>query len=260
MYILFGGNMLGKRPRPMIGKLSELLVSGNRAGLFDMAAMTSPRSPLDLKMQSPRGLKNYDVGGVGLGIVAALEKSGHGGREILAKYAICSPNLNRSEPIPVNSAKKSERLTNGNNEEAEEESLENYTYVTCRHGPNKTSFTRVYYDGVERSIDNNPRNDLGRSNNLGIFHTSPSSCSEEFSVFPTSDFLSSCHLCRKKLHGKDIYMYRGDKAFCSTECRSRQIMMDERKERCRSEASRSVDVSSSSYSRDQIFSTGIVAS
>jgi len=53
---------------------------------------------------------------------------------------------------------------------------------------------------------------------------------------------------------------RGEKAFCSPECRSRQIMMDERKEQqCRSEAPRSADVSSSSYTRGQIFLTGIVA-
>lgn len=52
--------------------------------------------------------------------------------------------------------------------------------------------------------------------------------------------------------------YRGEKAFCSTECRSNQIMMDERKELCRSEASRSMDVSNSSYTRDEIFSTGII--
>lgn len=34
------------------------------------------------------------------------------------------------------------------------------------------------------------------------------SSSEDFSFYPTSDFLNSCHLCNKKLHGKDIYMYR----------------------------------------------------
>ncbi|GAB2218207.1 hypothetical protein Droror1_Dr00001426 [Drosera rotundifolia] len=56
------------------------------------------------------------------------------------------------------------------------------------------------------------------------------------------DFLSSCYLCRKSLHGKDIFMYRGEKAFCSGECRQRQIAMDEwNEQQCRSEASRSVD-------------------
>ncbi|KOM27941.1 hypothetical protein LR48_Vigan468s010300 [Vigna angularis] len=38
-------------------------------------------------------------------------------------------------------------------------------------------------------------------------------------------FLHQCFLCRKRLlPGKDIYMY---KAFCSVECRCKQIFMDE---------------------------------
>ncbi|KAL9262261.1 FCS-Like Zinc finger 14-like protein [Drosera capensis] len=79
------------------------------------------------------------------------------------------------------------------------------------------------------------------------------------------DFLSSCYLCRKSLHGKDIFMYRGEKAFCSGECRQRQIAMDEWNEKqCRSESSRSVDrqaLSSSPYASSigKIFSTRIVA-
>ncbi|EXB76740.1 hypothetical protein L484_002533 [Morus notabilis] len=247
----------------MIGKLSELLVSGHRGGFLDVG--TSPRSPLDLKMQSPRGLKNYDLGGVGLGIVAALDKSGDYnnkiGGDVLAKYAICSSNRNRSNPIPVNPGgdRFSVAASRGCDQEFEEESSENYTYVTCR-GPNNKSFTKVYYDGGDYNGKSRKNN---QSNNFGIFNLPTTRRSpEEFSAFPTSDFLSSCHLCRKKLHGKDIYMYRGEKGFCSAECRSSQIMMDERKEQqCRSEASRSVDhvVSSSSYSRGQIFSSGIVA-
>ncbi|MEI4867123.1 FCS-Like zinc finger protein, partial [Klebsiella pneumoniae] len=71
--------------------------------------------------------------------------------------------------------------------------------------------------------------------------------------------------CQKKLHGEDIYMYRGEKAFCSTECRYRQIVMDERKEKyCSHEASRSAtaaDISNSPYSSNgqQILTTGIFA-
>ncbi|KAL6290168.1 hypothetical protein ACE6H2_007678 [Prunus campanulata] len=53
-------------------------------------------------------------------------------------------------------------------------------------------------------------------------------------------------------------MYREESAFCSTECRATKMMMDESKEWCRSEALRSVEVSGSSCSRYQIFSTGIL--
>eukprot|EP01018_Ginkgo_biloba_P007491 Gb_31137 [translate_table: standard] len=45
-------------------------------------------------------------------------------------------------------------------------------------------------------------------------------------------FLEACHLCNRPLgDGRDIYMYRGDSAFCSVECRQQQITMDERKEK-----------------------------
>jgi len=49
----------------------------------------------------------------------------------------------------------------------------------------------------------------------------------------TSHFLRSCSLCKRRLvPGRDIYMYRGDSAFCSLECRQQQIIHDERKEKC----------------------------
>ncbi|XP_051129771.1 FCS-Like Zinc finger 15-like [Andrographis paniculata] len=46
-------------------------------------------------------------------------------------------------------------------------------------------------------------------------------------------FLDRCFLCnRKLLSGEDIYMYKGDKAFCSVECRYKQISMDEQTNNC----------------------------
>lgn len=224
----------------MIGKLSALLVSGNRAGFSDVG--TSPRGPLDLKIQSPRcGLRCYDVGGVGLGIVAALEKSSTDcGHEILAKFAVCSNKKSISPPVDVRSGKNCD----GCFQDLEIESLEDYTYVTC-HGPDNKSVTRVYYDGSVTTV---------KESSARFVEDDVSAA-----YYPTSDFLSSCHLCKKKLHGKDIYMYRGEKAFCSNECRSTQIMMDERKEQCRADAPRTADVASSPYTRDHIFSTGILA-
>ncbi|XP_058203190.1 FCS-Like Zinc finger 15-like [Rhododendron vialii] len=41
-------------------------------------------------------------------------------------------------------------------------------------------------------------------------------------------FLDRCFLCQQKLlPGKDIFMYKGDRAFCSKECRCRQIFIDD---------------------------------
>ncbi|KAL4278693.1 hypothetical protein GQ457_03G033060 [Hibiscus cannabinus] len=49
----------------------------------------------------------------------------------------------------------------------------------------------------------------------------------------TPPFLRSCCLCRRRLvPGRDIYMYRGDSAFCSLECRQQQMNQDEKKEKC----------------------------
>ncbi|KAF5956469.1 hypothetical protein HYC85_003694 [Camellia sinensis] len=257
--------MSSKRSPLAVGKLAGTRVFGNPTGFTDAAP--SPRSPLDLNIQSPRprGLKNYDLGGVvGLGIVAALEKSGEPGCEIRANKAVFGQNLTRSNPIPVKQANNCVRHRGGDLEEIDFDSLEDYTFVTC-HGPNK-SFTRVYCDGDEEHGKVGHDRSIGferRSKNYGfaIFHISPVRFGEDITAYPASDFLNSCHLCQKKLHGKDIYMYRGEKAFCSTECRYRQIAMDERKEQCSSEASRSsaTDLSNSPYANGQIFSTGILA-
>ncbi|GMI88540.1 hypothetical protein like AT1G74940 [Hibiscus trionum] len=185
--------MLGKKSRPVVGKFSDLLIPRNKPSFFN------PRIPSDL----PKTSKRYDICGVGLGIVAALEKSTFTG---CCNRAICSSNLNPS--------------------------------------------TKVYYNGDEQ-----------RKNNNGSDNFNPETrFSEDDVVYSTSDFLSFCHLCRKNLHGKDIYMYRGETGFCSAECRSRQIMMDERKEHYRSKASSSAKFSTSPYNNaDQIFSTGILA-
>ncbi|KAG2302145.1 hypothetical protein Bca52824_030796 [Brassica carinata] len=46
-------------------------------------------------------------------------------------------------------------------------------------------------------------------------------------------YLDSCFLCKKPLHNRDIYMYRGDTPFCSEECRQEQIERDEAEEKKR---------------------------
>ncbi|XP_016651092.1 PREDICTED: LOW QUALITY PROTEIN: uncharacterized protein LOC103332683 [Prunus mume] len=41
--------------------------------------------------------------------------------------------------------------------------------------------------------------------------------------------------------GRDIYMYRGDTAFCSLECREQQMKQDERVEKCKAASSKKDD-------------------
>ncbi|WVZ50030.1 hypothetical protein U9M48_001329 [Paspalum notatum var. saurae] len=51
------------------------------------------------------------------------------------------------------------------------------------------------------------------------------------SRLPMCSFLQRCFLCRRELaDGRDIYIYRGDRAFCSEECRCRHILADHHQE------------------------------
>ncbi|XP_076935525.1 FCS-Like Zinc finger 6-like [Bidens hawaiensis] len=48
----------------------------------------------------------------------------------------------------------------------------------------------------------------------------------------TPHFMTVCRLCNRRLiTGKDIFMYRGDSAFCSLECRQEKMKEDEKKEK-----------------------------
>ncbi|XP_010269587.1 PREDICTED: uncharacterized protein LOC104606196 [Nelumbo nucifera] len=84
---------------------------------------------------------------------------------------------------------------------------------------------------------------------------SPSSTSSSLyssSPLPAISFLDECFLCKQRLlPGHDIYMYRGDRAFCSVECRCSQILMDEeniKREICYQAAMRPTSSSPSSSS------------
>ncbi|XP_062196222.1 FCS-Like Zinc finger 6-like [Phragmites australis] len=57
--------------------------------------------------------------------------------------------------------------------------------------------------------------------------------SADFSAPETAAFLRACGLCNRRLGpGLDTFMYRGDTAFCSLECRQQHITIEEWKEKC----------------------------
>ncbi|CAJ1972147.1 unnamed protein product [Sphenostylis stenocarpa] len=113
---------------------------------------------------------------------------------------------------------------------SEIELSEDYTCVIS-HGPNPKT-THIFCDCILETR----ANDFGKHDKNGDKEKGLSL----FSVnnmhtpnhFPSKDFLSFCHHCNKKLEeGKDIYIYRGEKAFCSLGCRAIEIMMDEELEK-----------------------------
>ncbi|PKA61402.1 hypothetical protein AXF42_Ash014319 [Apostasia shenzhenica] len=95
---------------------------------------------------------------------------------------------------------------------------EDYTCVIS-HGPNPKK-THIFDNCiVESSCES------GKENNFSA---------ELISVYPSEDFLSFCYTCKKVLaQGEDIFIYRGEKAFCSRECRQQEMVFDdEETEKC----------------------------
>ncbi|KAL8537136.1 hypothetical protein ACS0TY_012350 [Phlomoides rotata] len=100
---------------------------------------------------------------------------------------------------------------------------EDYTCVRT-HGPNP-KVTHIFGDCVLECHDDR-LTDILVDDNATI--NAGSQCDDVLaSSFPSEDFLKFCHSCQKKLDGEDIYMYRGEKAFCSYTCRSQEIEIDE---------------------------------
>jgi len=173
-------------------------------------------------VRSPKGWKKRESDGVGLGIVVSLDKA-----LALASTPKVVVNFHRttSPPTPITSS----------------------SYAVA--------ISRFPQDKPVKFWDDNPNSD-----DFGLFCASPPTLPDDLFGGPESGFLNSCHLCMKNLDGKDIYMYRGDKAFCSTECRYRQIVADEYQEAYGYKASRISEMPSSSVcSGQRILRTGIMA-
>ncbi|KAI0501231.1 hypothetical protein KFK09_016174 [Dendrobium nobile] len=102
---------------------------------------------------------------------------------------------------------------------SEMELSEDYTRVVS-HGPNP----RTIHIFDTCTIENC---------NNGL---SPSRREIKFSIdgssnFPSVNSLSFCQSCRKKIvQGKDIFMYRGEKASCSYDCGNREMVLDDETE------------------------------
>lgn len=108
------------------------------------------------------------------------------------------------------------KLFTGSISPREMELSEDYTCVIS-YGPNPKK-THIFDNYVVESCGNGF---TASRREAGFSEEQPSWRSSE-------DFLSFCHGCRKSLgQGKDIFMYRGERAFCSDECRQIEMMSDD---------------------------------
>lgn len=88
---------------------------------------------------------------------------------------------------------------------SEIELSEDYTCVRI-HGPNP-KVTHIYGDCILECHDNELAN-FGKNNEDGTVLLPTTESSKLLTSYPSSDFLSFCYSCKKKLDGEDIYMYR----------------------------------------------------
>ncbi|KAJ8751684.1 hypothetical protein K2173_025847 [Erythroxylum novogranatense] len=118
---------------------------------------------------------------------------------------------------------------------SEIELSEEYTCVIL-HGPNPKK-THIFGDCIMEcqcddlsNFGKKEEKEIGVSQaDTGFMNLTPNGLNH---------FLSFCYYCNKKLEdGEDIYIYGGEKAFCSLNCRMQEIMVDEELENTNDKAS-----------------------
>ncbi|KAJ1411032.1 Zf-FLZ domain [Sesbania bispinosa] len=134
---------------------------------------------------------------------------------------------------------------------SEIELSEDYTCVIS-HGPNPKT-THIFGDCILETHSNGFKPQFKNEEKEKVM-TLMGNRLQTPNQYPSSAFLSFCLQCNKKLDvGKDIYIYGGDKAFCSLACR--EIMIDEEQE----ESKPSSESSPKKNFGEQLFVTDISA-
>lgn len=203
-------------------------------------------------------------GVVGLGILAALSD-----RNLDPLFVNCSRDAfvavspkSSTHPTQILSNKS---VTDNKNMKLREEleMCEEYTCVISHVGDNLIK-KREYFDADLLTKKNGPEKvSIGGGGSFwvssGMVSDTSASQGGYTDAFRTEDFLNTCFLCKKMLHGLDIFMYRGEKGFCSAECRFKQISIDERKEKFGAGMRNPMEYSVSPCSGTMQFFVGVAA-
>ncbi|GJM94021.1 hypothetical protein PR202_ga10632 [Eleusine coracana subsp. coracana] len=207
-------------------RVPDLLVKLSTKCLIELDAVRSPTSPLDLKFFTGLGTKSPRSSSaeasqnqkVGLGLVDSLTDENPtplGSRKVLLGSEMrITDNLTRksSSTAPVQAGEvqqQDENMSDGL--EGSIMSLddivnsEDYTCVVSR-GPNPRT-THIFGDRVFEFEVEQLMPDESKGEEIVL-------------TLAKEGAMSFCCFCHEKLkEGKDIYIYQGDKAFCSMECR-----------------------------------------
>lgn len=165
-------------------------------------------------------------------------------------------DLGSKLPGPGSLPASSSRRFVGSVSASEIEQSEDYTRIIAR-GPNPKT-THIFGDCILE-----PRTVGGGGDEAAAMESKEGAAGCCYFVVKSAaeaaagadDFLSSCFACKKKLEGNDIYIYRGEKAFCSANCRDQEIQLEEEAENNTGSAS---PRSSCSSIHDDIFMAGMV--
>lgn len=123
---------------------------------------------------------------------------------------------------------------------------EDYTCIIS-HGPNPKT-THVFGDYILECHSNELSN-FDKTENPGIKLPQEAKHPKHPTPFQPDEFLSFCYSCKKKLEkAEDIYMYRGEKVFCSFDCHSEETFAERETEKTCNKSSKSSP--GSSYHED----------
>ncbi|KAI9110315.1 hypothetical protein K1719_018757 [Acacia pycnantha] len=123
---------------------------------------------------------------------------------------------------------------------------EDYTCIIS-HGPNPKR-THIFGDCILECHKTDSTQFSQKEEPEMRFYKISTLSQESANPYPSDNALSFCYSCKKKLEeGKDVYIYRGEKAFCSFDCRSEEILAEEKSE------NNSADSSPDSSYHDDVF-------
>ncbi|XP_006661172.2 FCS-Like Zinc finger 6 [Oryza brachyantha] len=81
--------------------------------------------------------------------------------------------------------------------------------------------------------------------------------SADYCAVETAAFLRACGLCRRRLGpGRDTFMYKGEAAFCSLECRQQHMTQEEWNDKCAVLTSRKKEAPANGRARSSKATTG----
>ncbi|KAG8053165.1 hypothetical protein GUJ93_ZPchr0001g31463 [Zizania palustris] len=278
-----GGGVMFAVPRLFVGLAAKRGTDGGESS----RSPTSPLDPKALLLRSPRSPRTWDSEPVGLGLVDVLAGD--------AKNCLLSPRvgLKPHTSLPKDcgggggGGHSGPELGKTMSCPATDTAATVGTSVPCsiffhgdlKSGPEATRLDGAHSNAKRRSFDLGSKipgpGSLPASIAAGTRRFIASSqtvhaaadVAMEVTEAPAEsywvvkcaagdDFLSSCFTCKKKLEGNDIYIYRGEKAFCSSICREQEILIEEEAEN-KTTTTISSPRSSCSSIHEEIFMAGM---